>query len=99
MNLRLSIVNDCPCDLQCREECDICRDTDTMKIGEQRMEIPRENSERVKMILADDTTMEEKASAIHSYDVMCLSREYDRRKPKPEMTERQILAVLIERVR
>ncbi len=27
----------CPCDLQSREECDLCRDEDSMKRGEEKM--------------------------------------------------------------
>lgn len=27
----------CPCSIQCHEECEICRDTDTIRKGEERM--------------------------------------------------------------
>lgn len=62
--------------------------------------LPRENSERVQSILFDGRlSLEEKAQQIYSYDDMCLSREYDRRKPVPEKTVHQILMILVERSR
>lgn len=62
--------------------------------------IPREKDKRVKDILNDpDIDLHDKAKKIYSYDDSCLSREYDRRKPDPEMSERQIFMVLVERSR
>ena len=62
--------------------------------------IPREKDKRVQQILNDPAMdLEDKAKRIYSYDDSCLSREHDRRKPDPEMTERQIFMVLVERSR
>ena len=88
----------CPCDNQCREECELCRDADTIKKGEERMNnitVPREKSERVQAILNDESlSNKEKAKQIYSYDDTCLSREYDRRKPTPSMSANQIEIIL-----
>ena len=60
--------------------------------------LPRENTDRVKRILNDSTiALTQKAVDIYNYDNACLSREYDRRKPKPEMDVFQITKELIRR--
>ncbi len=60
--------------------------------------LPREDSQRVQEILNNDKiSLDEKAKRIYMYDNSCLSREYDRKKPKPEMSEYDIFVVLMER--
>ncbi len=62
--------------------------------------IPRESDKRVQDILNDHfMDLEDRAKMIYLHDDSCLSREYDRKKPKPEMTERQIFDVLVDRCR
>lgn len=42
----------CPCDLQCKEECELCRDTDTIKKGEERKMSDKEEIKELKELLS-----------------------------------------------
>ncbi len=64
------------------------------------MKLPRENDDYVQDLLKDsDMPLYKKAQLIYGHDNACLSREHDRRKPKPDKSVAVIHNILIERER
>lgn len=94
----------CPCDNQCREECDICRDDDTIKKGMERMndlpeKLPRENDDKIQEILNSNEDMYSKSVLIYYYykSLIPYCRIPGREQEEPELHYHQIRMILEKR--
>lgn len=94
-------MNDCPCDNKCREECDLCKSENDIKIGMERImnKLPHEESKIIQDILKSESLeIKEKAQRIYRYSEMVLKRK---KGPtgfgRPKMTLPEIEKILIGR--